>query len=82
MGVVGEQVDGPEHGDLPEFDDASVEGPEERHDGVHVEVAGEADHGDEQHDAPHLRRERLQRNVGGGAKKEPAEGGADEGWSN
>ena len=39
-GVVGTEVDGPEHGDLPEFYDASVEGSQQGHYDVHVEVPG------------------------------------------
>ena len=79
--VIGEQVDGPQHGNLPQLDHASVEGPEQRHHRIHVEVSGQSDAGYQQHRAPHGRRERLQWAVSAEAEEDSAKSGTDQGGS-
>ena len=79
--VISEQVNGPQHGNLPQLDDASVEGSEQRHHGIHVEVSGQPNGGYQQHCAPHCGGERLQRAASAEAEKQSAESSADKGGS-
>ncbi len=79
--VIGKQVDGPQHGNLPQLDHPSVEGTEQRHHRIHVEVSGQAHSGYQQHRAPHGRGERLQCAMRAEAEEDSAESGANQGRS-
>ncbi len=78
MRMIGEQVDGPQHGNLPQLDHPGVEGTEQRHHRIHVEVSGQTHGGYQQHRAPHGRGERLQWAVRAEAEEDSAESGTNQ----